>query len=87
MSPAKEEDIQVLTVKDEQGKPIRDARFVEILKSARTRIKSASASLKGSSKLNSHYKVLNNIRYCREKRGLVRRSKETQVESPDICWR
>jgi len=50
VGPVKDEDIQVLTVKDQQGKPIRDAKFVEILKSARTRIKSASASLRGSNR-------------------------------------
>ena len=49
VSPAKDEDIQVLTVKDDEGKPIKDARFVEILKSAKTRIKSASASIRGES--------------------------------------
>ena len=59
MGPATEEDIQVLTVRDGEGKTLQDARFVEILKSAKSRIKSASESLRGSSKFDpsSHNKL------------------------------
>ena len=53
VSPATEEDIQVLTVRDGEGKPLQDARFVEILKSAKSRIKSATDNLRGSCKLTS----------------------------------
>lgn len=55
MGPATEEDIQVLTVRDGEGKTLQDARFVEILKSAKSRIKSASESLRGSSKFDSFF--------------------------------
>ena len=51
MGPATEEDIQVLTVRDGDGKALQDARFVEILKSAKSRIKSATDSLRGTSRL------------------------------------
>ena len=48
MGPATEEDIQVLTVRDGEGKALQEARFVEILKSAKSRIKSATESLRGT---------------------------------------
>ena len=48
VGPATEEDIQVLTVRDGEGKTLQDARFVEILKSAKSRIKSATDSLRGA---------------------------------------
>ena len=48
VGPATEEDIQVLTVRDGEGKTLQDARFVEILKSAKSRIKSATESLRGA---------------------------------------
>ena len=50
MGPASEEDIQVLTVRDGEGKQLGDARFVEILKSAKSRIRSATESLRGESR-------------------------------------
>ena len=43
MEHGSERDIQVLTVKDGEGNELRDARFVEIMKSARNRIKSAAS--------------------------------------------
>ena len=43
MEYGSERDIQVLTVKDGEGNELRDARFVEIIKSARNRIKSAAS--------------------------------------------
>ena len=46
VGPATEEDIQVLTVRDGEGKQLQDARFVEILKSAKSRIRSATDSLR-----------------------------------------
>ena len=48
VGPASEEDIQVLTVRDGEGKQLQEARFVEILKSAKSRIRSATESLRGS---------------------------------------
>ena len=48
MGPASEEDIQVLTVRDMEGKQLQEARFVEILKSAKSRIKSATDSFRGT---------------------------------------
>ena len=48
MGPASEEDIQVLTVRDGEGKQLQEARFVEILKSAKSRIRSATEGLRGS---------------------------------------
>ena len=48
VGPSTEEDIQVLTVRDGEGKTLQDAKFVEILKSAKSRIKSATESLRGS---------------------------------------
>ena len=50
VGPATEEDIQVLTVRDGEGKTLQDARFVEILKSAKSRIKSATDSLRGATR-------------------------------------
>ena len=38
-----EREIQVLTVKDGNGRELKDARFVEIFKSARQRMKSAAS--------------------------------------------
>ena len=35
-------------MRDGEGKPLQDARFVEILKSAKSRIKSATNSLRGN---------------------------------------
>ena len=37
------EDIKVLTVRNGEGEELKDARFVEVLKSAGKRIKSASS--------------------------------------------
>ena len=48
VGPASEEDIQVLTVRDMEGKQLQEARFFEILKSAKSRIKSATDSLRGT---------------------------------------
>ena len=56
VGPATEEDIQVLTVRDGEGKTLGDARFVEILKSAKSRIKSATDSLRGSGQGKMHLK-------------------------------
>ena len=53
VGPATEEDIQILTVRDGEGKQLQDARFVEILKSAKSRIKSATDSLRGVSQSKS----------------------------------
>ena len=38
-----EDEIKVLTVKNGEGQELKEARFVEILKSAKERIKSAGS--------------------------------------------
>ena len=43
MDDGSEREIQVLTVKDGAGKELRDARFVEIMRSAKNRIRSAAS--------------------------------------------
>ena len=87
VGPATEEDIQVLTVRDGEGKTLQDARFVEILKSAKSRIKSATESLRGAT---SEWKISQGerkviIRSDRvEERGLVRGPQETEVEGSQL---
>ena len=87
MGPATEEDIQVLTVRDGEGKTLQDARFVEILKSAKSRIKSATESLRGAT---SEWKIFQGerkviIRSDRvEERGLVRGPQEEEVEGSQL---
>ena len=42
MGRSRSDEIKVLTVKDGEGRELGDARFVEVLRSAGTRIKSAT---------------------------------------------
>ena len=41
--PSTATDIKVLKVRDGEGQELKDARFVEVMKSAGTRIKSATS--------------------------------------------
>ena len=83
MGPATEEDIQVLTVRDGEGKTLQDARFVEILKSAKSRIKSATDSLRGATSeyfwvREDHFIIVTSLRV--QERGLVRRPPKETME-------
>ena len=83
VGPATEEDIQVLTVRDGEGKTLQDARFVEILKSAKSRIKSATDSLRGATSeyfwvRGDHFFIVTSLRV--QERGLVRRPPKETVE-------
>ena len=55
LSTPGEEEIRVLTVKDSRGRELRDAKFVEILKSARNRLRSAASLSKWSLRATIYY--------------------------------
>ena len=48
--PSEDQDITVLTVKNERGEDLKDAKFVEIMKSARNRLSSAMSRGRGNNK-------------------------------------
>ncbi len=54
-----EDDIKVITVKNGEGQELKEARFVEIMKSARERLKSARSLSKF--KLNFRMKIFYNL--------------------------
>ena len=85
VGPATEEDIQVLTVRDGEGKTLQDARFVEILKSAKSRIKSATESLRGAtSEWNISHVIMIIWSVRVQEGGLVRRPQEEEVEGSQL---
>ena len=58
-------EIRVLTVKDGEGRELREAKFVEILKEARHRIRSATIrGAKESYKLHYSCFRLRDVRFC-----------------------
>ncbi len=54
-----EDEIKVITVKNGEGQELKEARFVEIMKSARQRLKSATSL----GEFHKHFKFLDKISF------------------------
>jgi hypothetical protein len=69
-------NVQVLSVRNGNGQDLKDARFVEILRSAGTRIKSAHDNFKCKCKWQqsckiSIFSIIFNFFQCEEMRGVL----------------